>query len=123
MLPKKHRLTRSVDFHTVHAEGRCWSNRMLVLCKCPNGLPTSRFGFSVSKRIGKAVYRNRVKRRLREGVRLRCDLISPGWDVVLVARKGIIGVGYGAVEDSMTYLLGVAGLFRPAVDAAIGEGE
>lgn len=123
MLPRKHRLTKSVDFRRVHAEGHCWSNRMLVLCKRPNGLPASRFGFSVSRRIGEAVRRNRVKRMLREVVRLHTDLISPGWDVVLIARRGIDGADYSAVEDSVTYLLGSAELFGSTPGAATDEGD
>jgi ribonuclease P protein component len=51
----------------------------------PNGLPLSRCGFSVGKNIGKAVVRNRVKRLLREIVRL--TPIKPGWDIVLIARS------------------------------------
>jgi len=51
----------------------------------PNGLPLSRCGFSVGKNIGKAVVRNRVKRLLREIIRL--TPIKPGWDIVLIARS------------------------------------
>lgn len=51
----------------------------------PNGLPLSRCGFSVGKKVGKAVVRNRVKRLLREIARL--TPIKPGWDIVLIARS------------------------------------
>ncbi|MFP3896752.1 MAG: ribonuclease P protein component [Anaerolineales bacterium] len=114
MLPLQHRLTRSADFGRVHGEGCCYSNRMLVLCKCRNGLENSRFGFSVSKRVGNAVVRNRVKRLLREVVRLHCDLISSGWDIVFIARSAIVGADYGAVESAVTSLLSSAELFRSA---------
>lgn len=120
MLPPEHRLIRSTDFRHVQLEGQCWSNRILVLCKAPNALPKSRVGFSVSKRIGKAVVRNRAKRLISEAVRLRVDLISPGWDIVFIARRGIAESDYWAIERSVHHLLVSAHLLqkqaRDAVD-------
>ncbi len=112
MLPRKNRLTRSSDFQRVRSRGRSWSDRLLVLSRAPNDLEVTRFGFSVSRRIGGAVVRNRVRRLMREAVRLQHDLVAPGWDVVFIARKGINGADYWAVEDSVTRLLRLAGLSR-----------
>ena len=96
---------------------------MLVLCKRSNGLETSRFGFVVSRRIGKAIVRNRTKRLMREAVRLQCDLVFAGWDIVLIARAGIAGADYWTVEHAVTHLLGRAGLVREAPDGVGDETE
>lgn len=111
MLPRRYRLTKPADFQRVHAQGDCWSNRLLVVCKSTNSLGVSRIGFSVSKRVGKAVTRNRIKRLLRESVRSFIDLTSPGWDVVIIARKGIVGAGYETVDAAITNLWVSARLF------------
>jgi len=60
---------------------------------------------------------------MREAVRLQYDLISPGWDVVLIARKGIVGLDYWAVERSVTHLLSLAEMLRAQASAARGEVE
>ncbi len=69
----------------------------------PNGLSISRCGFSVGKRVGKAVVRNKVKRRLREIVRL--TPIHPGWDIVLIARQAAVAAGYADLNATVTRLL------------------
>jgi ribonuclease P protein component len=114
VLPKRYRLTNSADFQRVHAQGRCWSHHLLVLCKRPNGLQATRFGFSVSRRIGNAVVRNRTKRHLREALRPVCDLMPPGWDIVIIARAGLLSADQASIEDALTGLLGLARLLSQA---------
>ena len=72
------------DFQVLLSEGKSWANRLLVLRMRLNGMSTSRVGFSVSKHVGNAVVRNRVKRRLREAVR-QAEL-QDGWDMVFIVR-------------------------------------
>lgn len=117
MLAKRYRLRRSSEFDRVRDKGRCWSDRRLVLCACSNGLERSRFGIVASKRIGNAVTRNRMRRLVSEAVRAQRDFVAPGWDVVLIVRRGSLGADYWAVEHSVTRLLGMARLF----DATLGN--
>ncbi|MHB1355456.1 MAG: ribonuclease P protein component [Anaerolineae bacterium] len=105
MLAKQYRLTKAEDFRRVHSQGQSWANGKLVLCRYQNSLDYCRFGFSVSRKMGGAVVRNRIKRVLREVIRLNIDQIVPGWDVVFLARKGIVDATYWTAEQAMLGLM------------------
>jgi len=74
----------------------------------PNGLSVSRYGFSVTKKVGKAVQRNRLKRLLREIMKLQS--LRPGWDIVLIVRPVAVNAGYHQLERAVTKLLARAQL-------------
>jgi ribonuclease P protein component len=83
------RLSRSADFERVYRKGRSQGNRHLVLYSFPReDAPADgpRLGVSVSRKVGGAVQRNRVKRLLREAFRARAGELPPGHDYVVVAR-------------------------------------
>lgn len=107
------RLRERNRFQQVRHEGRCWTEAYVVMCALPNGKAYSRFGFSVSKRIGKAVVRNRVRRRLREAIRLRRTAIAPGWDVVFVARAPSAEATYHQLAQACERVLRRAQLLEP----------
>lgn len=65
----------------------------------------SRCGFTASKRIGKAVERNRARRRIREAVRQLWDLVEPGWDLIWIARPGINEASFAELLDTCARLL------------------
>ena len=86
--------------------------------RLPNGLPISRFGFSVSKRVGGAVVRNQVRRRVREVVRLQLPQIATGYDVVFVARTPVAQAAYPQIANSVDRLLRLAGLATVKLESA-----
>ncbi|HLZ22735.1 MAG TPA: ribonuclease P protein component [Ktedonobacterales bacterium] len=72
--------------------------------------PPTRIGFSVSKRVGNAVIRNRVKRRLREAARHMLTDLLPGWDIVLGARSAAAAADYATLDTTVRELLARARL-------------
>ena len=96
---REERLTRSSDFARVHGEGKSWANSLLVMRTIPSGRERNRVGFSVSKRVGNAVVRNRVKRVLREAVRSKAW--QTGWDVVFIARAGAATSSFQEIAEAV----------------------
>lgn len=118
------RLTYDADFRRVRARGKSWAHPFAILRALPNTLPHNRYGFSVSKRLGGAVVRNRVKRLLRESVRTLAkeQPLAAGYDVVIVARAEIVGQPFVAVREVVRALLRRAQLLLPPpAPAAPGE--
>ena len=81
---------------------------MLVLIARPNHMESSRFGFSVRKRLGGAVVRNTVKRRLRETARL--SQVEGGWDLIVIPREEAASADFHQIRRSMASLLKRAGV-------------
>lgn len=100
---REQRLRKESEFGAVRKRGRGWSSDILVLRTLNNGLPHSRFGYVVSKRIGGAVVRNLVRRRIREAVRLTG--VAPGWDLVFIARVGVAEAPYTRLAQTVRDLL------------------
>lgn len=105
MLPHPHRLRRAADLKVVQQHGRSWRHPLCILLVGPGGAECSRFAFVASRRVGKAVVRNRVRRYLREAVRLHLDDIQPGWDCVWIARPLLPEATFAEVETAVLQLL------------------
>ena len=101
-------LTRRAQFGLVYDEGSSWVSRVVVMRARPNGLGLTRCGFTVSRRVGKAVVRNRVKRLLREI--LRQTPLQSGWDIIFIARAPAARASYASLGKSARDLLFRAGL-------------
>ena len=83
-MQQRFRLRRRSDITAVYRRGRAWSNDVVVIRALPNERENNRYAFAVSRKVGSAVVRNRVRRRLREAV--RALPFAAGADVVLIAR-------------------------------------
>lgn len=84
--PAEH-LRRPSDFRRVYQRRRSAADGWLLVYACENGLPHSRLGLSVSRKVGQATFRNRLRRLYREAYRLTRSEIPTGLDLVLIPRS------------------------------------
>ncbi len=101
-------LTKPPQYALVYSKGNSWASQFLVLKAIRNGRPLSRYGFSVSKKVGNAVVRNRSKRRMREI--LRATTLKPGHDIIFVVRPAAAAISYEELRKAVTDLLSRARL-------------
>ena len=104
-LPRECRMVRRVEYDAVYREGRRRSGREFTVFVRPNGLHLSRFGWSIKKALGTAVRRNRIRRRLREILRLHRQEIPPGWDIVIHPRSSAATADFSALTRELLKLV------------------
>ena len=102
-MAKRLALTRRAQYLAVYESGKAAADKLLVIKVLPNKLDVLRPGFSVTKDIGKATVRNRIKRLLKENLRLMD--VNPGWYIVWIARRPIVDMDYHDINRSMIKLL------------------
>jgi ribonuclease P protein component len=93
-----------------HTDG--FASPYLVLYARKNRTECNRVGITVSKKLGKAHIRNRVRRRFREVYRLNEDRFFPGWDIVIVARHRAIDADFEKLTAAFLQLADKAGLLK-----------
>jgi ribonuclease P protein component len=109
-LSKELRIRKTADFNHIAENGKAVSNRMLILRWSPGKTAHSRSGFAVSKRVGGAVVRNRVKRLLRESIN-SFNLLE-GYDMVFIARKETAKADYKLIQESVKDTLKRSGILK-----------
>ena len=92
-----------------------YANSLMVLYARKNRTEGNRVGITVSKKLGHAVVRNRVRRRLREIYRLNEQLVTPGWDIVIVALSKAVGASFPALTKAYLSLAAKAGFLKDDV--------
>ena len=110
MLSARNRLKKNYQFGYIYRKGKAASARNLTLLFTPvrgNGV---KVGFSVSNKVGKAIVRNKVRRRLRECTRALLSRVKPGCQCVINARPGIVEESFEEVRRDVEYVFRKAGL-------------
>lgn len=113
-MQRKFRLTRSSDFKRVRQTGKSFAHPLVVLLVAASPDPVTRVGVAAGRTVGGAVRRNRAKRLLRAAVRPLLSDLTPGWDLVLIARQPLPESDLNTLRETLTGLLARAALLQTA---------
>jgi ribonuclease P protein component len=105
-------LRRKGDFAALQRSSKSKMHPLLVARFVPNGSGVTRFGLSTGKRLGGAVVRNRVRRRLRAAIATHEADLAPGWDVLIVARPPSAQAAYAELDQALQRVLGAGRVLR-----------
>ncbi|AEG62102.1 ribonuclease P protein component [Desulforamulus ruminis] len=97
-------LKKNSEYRNVYRNGKSAANRYLVLYMFPNKGNGRRFGFSISKKVGKAVCRNRLRRILKEICRLNLDRFPDGQDYIFIVRQPSCDQDYHQLEKHLWHV-------------------
>ncbi|MEX2546418.1 MAG: ribonuclease P protein component [Chloroflexota bacterium] len=105
-------LRSTVDFQRINGESRSRAHPALLMRYRRNELDRTRYGISTGRRVGTAVVRNGVRRRLRTILRRLEGQVQPGWDILLVARPAAAQTSQADLDQALTRMMGSAGLLK-----------
>lgn len=105
-------LRRKKEFRYTYRAGKSCGGRLLSLVYAKNRGGPPKIGFSVSKKIGNAVVRNRVKRRMREAVTPLIPAMKNGFNLIFIARSAMVDAPFSGIRESMRTQLARAGLLK-----------
>lgn len=106
-----YRLKKDKHFNYTYKKGKSAACKNMVLVYVRTGSLKLKVGFSVSKKIGKSVIRNKVKRRLKEAFKIHIPKLKQDYNYIFIARKPITDDSFSTISGSVKYLLKKCGLF------------
>ncbi|NLN14591.1 MAG: ribonuclease P protein component [Tissierellia bacterium] len=111
-MDKRYRLRKNMEFKRVYDQGRNYWNRNLILYVRKNDLNETRVGFTITKKIGNSVVRNKIRRRMREIYRLNFHNLKAGYDLVFITKKNVVDLSFKELESSMLHIMKIAKLLK-----------
>lgn len=111
-MEKKFRIRKSMEFKKVYNGGKNYWNRNLILYTRLNKLEESRIGITITKKIGNAVVRNKIRRRIKEIYRLNFYRIKGGYDLVFIPKKNVVDISYKELESAVIHILKISSMLK-----------
>ena len=97
---------KNQQFRSVYSNGKSFGNRLLVMYVLKNDEAYNRIGISVSKKVGNSVVRHRIKRLIKESLRLGGNLFNNGLDIVVIAKREAYGKDFAKIDSAVRHLAG-----------------
>ena len=111
-MEKKYRLRKNMEFKTVYSVGKKFWNRNFILYIRKNNKDETRAGFTITKKHGNAVVRNKIRRRMKEVYRLNFNNLKVGYDLVFIPKINIKNISYSELENSMIHIMKIAKVLK-----------
>ena len=112
MLKRVNRLKKRYQFNYVYKSGEHFSSEHLVLYVSSSKTKSIKVGFAVTKKIGHAVVRNKIRRRLREIVQKQLPSLKQNYNIIVVAKDNVSEAGFEKLTQEIVKLLKKASLFH-----------
>lgn len=109
---KENRLRKNMEFKKVYKTGKNYWNRNLILYIRKNGKENTRIGVSITKKIGNAVVRNKLKRRIKSVNQDYITSIKLGYDLVIIPKKNAVGLTFKDLESAVKHIYQISGLLE-----------
>ena len=114
-MKKSFRVKREKDFKAIFKDGTSFANRKFVVYQLENQQNHFRVGLSVSKKLGNAVTRNQIKRRIRHILLSVREHLADNVDFVVIARKGVESLDYAEMEKNLLHVLKLSKIYREGI--------
>ena len=114
-MKKRFRVKKEKDFSAIFKEGKSFANRKFVIYRLENNEQHFRVGLSVSKKLGNAVMRNQIKRRIRHILIEHKNQLVENVDFVVIARKGVEILDYAEMEKNLLHVLKLSKIYQEGI--------
>lgn len=109
-MKKENRLRKNMEFKKVYKSGKNYWNRNLIVYVRRNGTDKTRIGISITKKVGNAVVRNKLKRRIREVSRVYLPNLRKGYDLIFIPKKNAVDISFTELESAIMHIYRISGI-------------